>query len=166
MKISICVPFYGVEKYIERCARSVLEQTYPNIEYVFVNDCTGDRSLEILFEVINDYPIKKLSVKIISHKCNRGIAAARNTALENCTGDFMMFVDSDDYLEEKAVELLVSKQQETNADIVSGNAFRETKEGKELIIEPDYKDKDEMIIDCIKPTLNHVLWRRLIRLSL
>ena len=97
-KVSILVPIYGVERFIERCARSLFEQTYPNIEYVFVNDCTADRSVEILKELVEDYPGRKDAVKIISHEKNRGLAAARNTALENATGVFICHVDSDDWV--------------------------------------------------------------------
>jgi len=166
MKVSICIPVYCVERYIERCARSVFEQTYPDIEYIFVNDCSKDRSIEILFDVIKDYPSKKTMIRIITHPNNRGLAASRNTAVANCKGIFVMHVDSDDYLEKNAVELLVKRQIETDADIVSGNAIRETKDGYELLKEPDYNDKEDMILHCIRPTLDHVIWRRLIRLSL
>ena len=164
--VSICVPVYGVESFIERCARSIFEQTYSKIEYVFVDDCTKDRSMDILSSIIMKYPEKISSIKIFSHEKNRGLAAARNTAIENCNGDFVMHVDSDDYLEKNAVELLVGKQLETNADIVSGGAFKETKEGQILMQEPDYINKEEMLLKVIEPDLNHVIWRRLIRLSL
>ena len=64
-KVSICVPVYGVEKYIERCARSLFEQTYEDVEYVFVDDCTQDRSVELLQNVIENYPSRKDKVRII-----------------------------------------------------------------------------------------------------
>lgn len=166
MFISILVPIYNVEKYIERCARSIFEQTYRDIEYIFVDDCTPDNSIEILKIVLQDYPHRKEHIRIISHEKNRGLAAARNTGVNNCQTDFLMHVDSDDYLEKRAVELLVNKQKTTNADIVSGGAFKETKEGQQLILEPDYKDKEEMLLNVLKATLDHVIWRRLIRLSL
>lgn len=166
MFVSILVPIYNVDKYIERCMRSIFEQTYRDIEYIFVDDCATDNSIEILQNVIQEYPDRKEHIRIISHEKNRGLAAARNTSVNNCQTDFLMHVDSDDYLEKNAVELLVNKQKETNADIVSGCAFRETKEGQQLIREPDYKDKEEMLLNVLKATLDHVIWRRLIRLSL
>jgi len=166
MRVSICIPIYSVENYIERCARSVFEQTYPFIEYIFVNDCSKDKSIDVLSSVMKEYPEKLSSIRIITHERNRGLAAARNTAIEYSSGSFVMHVDSDDYLEKNAVELLVNKQNETNADIVSGNALKETWDRQELLREPDYKNKEEMLLQCIKPTLDHVIWRRLIRLSL
>ena len=108
--ISILVPIYSVEQYIERCAKSLFEQTYTDIEYIFVNDCSPDRSIDILKETILKYPKRKNYVKIINHDVNRGLSAARNTAVENAIGDFILHVDSDDYLEMDAIEKLVSNQ--------------------------------------------------------
>ena len=72
-KVSVLVPIYGVEKYIERCARSLFEQSLDNIEYIFVNDCTKDKSMDILYEVIKDYPHLLEQIRIINHETNRGL---------------------------------------------------------------------------------------------
>jgi glycosyltransferase involved in cell wall biosynthesis len=114
------VPVYGVERYIERCARSLFEQTYLYLDYVFVNDCTPDNSIELLKKVLSDYPIRMPFVKIVNHTQNRGLAAARNTALDYASGDFVFMVDSDDWLEKDAISRLVERQHKTGADIVSG----------------------------------------------
>ena len=118
LKVSLLVPIYGVEKYIERCVRSLFEQTYPNIEYVFVNDCTKDKSVEILLTVLKEYPNRKSQVKTIHHHQNRGLSAARNTAVENMTGDYLWHIDSDDYIAIDAVEQLVNESQITKAEVV------------------------------------------------
>lgn len=118
MKVSILVPIYNVEQYIERCAISLFTQTYNNIEYVFVNDSSPDKSKELLLSIIPDD--RKNSVIIIDHEHNRGLAAARLTALEYATGAYIMFVDSDDYLEPNAVERLMDKAKEGDFDIVTG----------------------------------------------
>ena len=117
-KVSILVPVYGVEKYIERCARSLFEQTYDNIEYIFVDDCTKDRSIEILQKVLEDYPNRKNQVKILHHEKNRGLSAARNTALDASTGDYLMHVDSDDYLRKDAVLLLAKKITTASSQVI------------------------------------------------
>lgn len=166
MFISILVPIYNVEKYIGRCARSLFEQTYPDIEYIFVDDCSPDHSIDVLKRIINEYPKRKENIRIIRHKVNRGLAAARNTGVDAAIGDFIMHVDSDDWLETNAVQWLVEKQMETNADIVSGNAISHTKNGEKLLTEPDYANKTEMINRLIDSSLDHVIWRRLIRRSL
>lgn len=118
MKVSILVPIYGVEKYIERCARSLFNQTYDNIEYIFVDDCTKDRSLKVLQSVIESFPNRKDQVKIVRHHENLGLAGARNTALDNATGDYIWHIDSDDEILPGSVELLCQKANESDADIV------------------------------------------------
>ena len=107
IKVSILVPIYGVEKYIERCVRSLLEQSFTDIEYIFVNDCTKDSSMVILNKLIKEYEEKKGSIKIINHEKNGGLAASRITALKNATGEFITFVDSDDYLPIHAIGILI-----------------------------------------------------------
>ncbi len=120
MKVSVLIPVYGVERYIERCAKSLLEQSYKDIEYVFVDDCTTDRSIEVLKSVIGCYAWRAEQVRIIRHEHNRGLAAARQTAIEASTGDALLFVDSDDYIDCDAIERLVSQMQASGADVVDG----------------------------------------------
>lgn len=85
MKVSIGIPVYGVEKYIERCAKSLLEQTYQDIEYIFVDDCSPDNSIDILNKVLSQYPTRKEQVKVIRHDKNLGSACTRNTAVRHFT---------------------------------------------------------------------------------
>ena len=98
LKISILTPIYGVEKYIEQCARSLFEQSYASIEYIFVDDCTPDKSIGILQSLLKEYPERAQQVRIIHHDRNRGVGAARQTALMAATGDYLLFADSDDML--------------------------------------------------------------------
>lgn len=116
--VSVLVPIYNVEKYIERCAVSLFEQTYDNIEYIFVNDCTPDNSVSVLVKTIERFPIRKERVLVIRHQQNQGLAAARNTALEAAHGKYVMHVDSDDYIGKTTVEEAVRKMHEKSADVV------------------------------------------------
>ena len=166
MLVSICVPIYNVENYIERCAVSLLGQTYGKIEFVFVNDCSPDKSVEVLSKVMEDYPGKKDFVKIISHEKNRGLAAARNTAVNHSEGDFILHVDSDDYLGIDAVEKLVNKQQETDADIVTGQAVQIEKDKSSVMRRPQFLSQDDFVKEMIVPSISHTIWGRLIRKSL
>lgn len=96
MKVSIIVPIYGVERYIEKCAESVLSQTWPDIQFIFVNDGTPDRSIELL-EALIDSRFAHLKDRIvIINKENGGLPQARLSGLKVATGDFVMHVDSDD----------------------------------------------------------------------
>lgn len=170
-KVSILVPIYGVEKYIERCAESLLNQTYPNIEYIFVNDCTPDRSIEVLKQVIERYPVRKDDVHIINHAYNRGLAAARNTAIRIASGEFVMHVDSDDYIEIETVDLCMKKQQEKDADIVSFGCFREYASKTVVQNPPNYLSSKDMCLTLIKKRRNGIVvnvgvWGRLFRRTL
>lgn len=165
MKVSVLVPVYGVEKYIGKCAESLFAQTYDDLEYIFVNDCTPDNSIAILNGVLDKYPKRKHQVKIINHDKNRGSGAARKTGLGNATGDFIAFVDSDDFITKNAIELLVKKQEETNADIVDG-AFDTCYNNTFGNLHLPYKGKhyvETLIIQNVEP---HQLWGRIIRRQL
>lgn len=116
--VSILIPVYGVEKFIERCAVSLFEQTYQNLEYVFVDDCSPDNSILILKQVVKKYLQRANQVKIVRHEHNKGLAAARNTAIANAMGKYVMHVDSDDFLELDTIEKTVSKIQAEKADAV------------------------------------------------
>ena len=166
LKVSILVPVYGVEKFIRQCAMSLFGQTYTNIEYVFVDDCTPDNSMAILQEVLCDYPARKNQVQIVRHQTNRGLGAGRKTALAASTGDFVLNVDSDDYLLPDAVEVLVKVQQETKADIVTGGYLSQSPDGS--LTEKHYQalGKSETLkLLLIQNTIQPHIWARLIRKS-
>ncbi len=166
MKVSILVPVYNVEKYIERCARSLFEQTYADIEYLFVDDCSPDHSIEVLKRVIREYPNREKNVRIIKHEVNRGLAAARNTAVDNCKTDFLFHIDSDDFLELDAIEILVKQRKKGDFDIVTGNANVLYPDKTKKLREKESTNKQEIILDYIRPHYSHVIWGRLIRKSL
>lgn len=162
-KVSILVPVYGVEKYIDRCARSIFEQTYQNLEIIFVDDCTPDHSIDIIQRVLEYYPNRQDQTSIISHKCNLGLAGSRKTAIENTHGEFIYHLDSDDYIEKDTIESLVSEQISSNADIISAHLIINENTKRSIYIEPLYHSKDEMIVHILSQTNNHELAGRLIR---
>ena len=166
--VSICVPVYGVEKYIEQCAESLMNQTYDHIEYVFVDDYTTDDSINILERVIAKYPNRLNAVSIIHHKENLGLAGARNTAVSNAKGEYVFHVDSDDWLDETCIEDLVRFACERQSDFVSCGFFMEYGNRQKEIIHPYYKDKWKsfsLIVADIN-IINHQIWGNLIKTSL
>lgn len=165
-RISVLVPMYGVEKYITRCAESLFSQDYQNVEFVFVNDCTPDKSVEVLCDVLDNYPERKPQVRIINHEKNRGSAAARNTLLDNATGEFVTWVDADDWLEKNAISLMVDRQIETNADIVTGWSYEVDNDGTRPFLQPTYQTREEMLDNMWEHSFNHALWGRIIRKKL
>ena len=165
-KVSILVPIYGVERYIERCVRSLFMQTYQNVEYVFVNDCTPDNSINRLNKVLYEYPNRKEQVRIINHQYNRGVACARNTAINAINGDFVYFVDSDDYLELNTIDVLIREFILTGADIISSNKIINESTKDERYAEPIYRSVHEMLLSILTQPWHHELAGRLVKASL
>lgn len=165
-KVSVIVPVYGVERYIERCSRSLFEQTYQNLEFVFVDDFSPDRSIEVLKKVVEAYPERKDFVRIVKHERNRGASASRNTGLANSKGEFVFYVDSDDWIELDAVELLVKAQLLCDSDIVYGKYLIYENEDPRLLKAKDYSDKEGFVLQMMQRTWDHFLAGRLIRRSL
>lgn len=165
-KVSILVPIYGVEKFIERCAISLFEQTYPNIEYIFVNDCTKDNSINVLKSVINRYPNRKSFVRVIIHTENKGLAGARNTAVANATGDFIMHVDSDDYVDKDIVLKSVAKAQETKADIVVVDFKKAYPNFFTITRHASFDKSEEYCLAVLSRKESNSIWAKLIRRSL
>jgi glycosyltransferase involved in cell wall biosynthesis len=149
-KVTIAVPVYGVESYVEKCVESLFEQTYSNIEFMFINDCTPDKSIEIIESVLERYPSRKGQVRIINQSVNKGCPAARNLAIQLATGEFIFQVDSDDYIEKDAISTLVIEQKATDADLVAANYVIETPNETRLVRYCDIsKSKEEIVKDCL-----------------
>lgn len=165
-KISVLIPVYGVEKYIERFARSLFSNSIINdCEIIFVNDCTKDSSMEILTEVLKEY--QKLSVKIINHEKNKGLAGARNTGLLNATCDYIICLDSDDWIEPDFLEKLYNSAIENDSDIVTCGFYLEKKNG--IIKEITQKFYDEYEINYKNLIINKIdgyLWCKMFKRKL
>lgn len=117
--VSIVVPVYNVEAYIERCAKSLLEQTYGSIEYIFIEDASSDRSAELLRNLIAQYPHRRDAVRIISHEKNQGLFYTRQDGFAAVTGKYLLCVDSDDWLgDDDVVRRLVQTAEDEQAEIV------------------------------------------------
>lgn len=161
-KVSLLIPIYNVASYIERCAVSLFEQTYDNIEYIFVNDCTSDDSISVLLKVILRYPKLEGRIKILHHERNRGLAAARNTAVMAATGDFVMHIDSDDWIDSHTVEECLNEQKRTGADIVSFEAVAEWEKNQDVMRINPYKSKEDKICQMLEGSMMHCVWGSLI----
>lgn len=164
MKISVIIPVYGVEKYIGRCANSLLNQTFDDVEYIFVDDCTKDNSIFILKEIISHHPDKV--VKILSHSRNKGLPAARNTGLAQAKGEYIYHCDGDDYLELNALECLYKKAEEEKADIVWCD-FYENYSSKQICIkQPDFTDPNDALRAMLTSNMRFNVWNKLCKRAL
>lgn len=108
-KVSIIIPVYNVEKYIKRCVNSIIEQSYKNFEIILINDGSKDNSLKICQEIVKEN--KNIDIKLINQE-NSGPSKTRNRGIEESSGEYILFIDSDDYISEEVLENLVKKIKE------------------------------------------------------
>ena len=132
-KISLIAPIYGVEPYIRQFAESALGQTYDDIQFIFVNDGTKDNSMAVLDALIEEQ-FSHLRPRItIINKENGGLPSARKSGLEAAEGEYILFADSDDWLELNAVERVMALAERTDADIVYFDLVKEYGGGKQSV---------------------------------
>lgn len=165
-RVSLLLPIYNVENYIEKCLHSLFRQSYNNIEFIFIDDCGTDNSMLIMKDVMRLYPLRMKDVKIYSHEINRGLAAARNTAIENTSGKYLLHVDSDDYLDTNAISLLVEKAEKENADIVITDTYFVYANKIVLKKEISPKSPQEYMEQVLKRQTFLCVWGKLFRKSL
>ena len=163
--ISVIIPVYNMEKYLKRCLDSVLKQTYSNLEIIVVDDGSIDNSGKIC----DEYSKKDNRIKVI-HKENGGISDVRNVGIENATGDYIGFVDSDDYIAEDMFETLYNLSEENSADI-SIVSFYEMYNGKLIGVRDDKSltemNKEEALKELLIDTnIQSYMWNKLLKREL
>ena len=115
IKVSVIVPVYNVDPYLVECLDNIINQTLKEIEIICVDDCSTDNS----YMILEEYSKKDSRIKLIKHKENRGLGPARNTGIENATGEYISFIDSDDYVSLDFLENLYSTAKKFTSDVVS-----------------------------------------------
>ena len=133
--VSIIVPVYNVEPYVEECLESLVNQTYKNLEIILVDDGSTDNSGKICDEYGNRFN----QIKVI-HKQNEGLGMARNTGLDHASGDFVYFFDSDDYIELDELEYLINKAVENEVDVCL-TGFKSVNDSKQVLVVREYEDR-------------------------
>ena len=156
-KVSVIVPFYNVEKYIDRCLNSLVNQTLEDIEIIIVNDGSKDNSETIAKEYASKYKNKIIYLK----KENGGLSDARNYAIPYATGEYIAFLDSDDYVEVNMYEQMYEKAKKENADIVECDFLWEYPNEKIESKGRIYKDKHDILLNA-----RVVAWNKLIKKEL
>lgn len=129
-KVSIIIPIYNVEQYLEECLNSVVNQTLKDIEIILVDDCGNDNSIKIA----QKFAQNDSRIKILHHKKNKGLGPARNTGLKAAKGEYVFFLDSDDYINEDILEKLYKRAKENNYEVVVSNSLAFTKETDEYTL--------------------------------
>ena len=165
-KLSIIIPVYNVEKYIDTCLKSVINQTYKNLEIIIVDDCSTDNS----YNIIQEYITKDNRIKYVKHEVNKGLFQARITGSREATGDYIAFLDSDDYISIDYYRTLIYNATQNSSDIVIGNTVLTYDDGRKIIYNFfDFKFDELIGKDCIKEYFKqeglcfswHTIWNKI-----
>jgi len=161
--VSVIIPVYQVREFISECVQSLLNQTYSSIELIFVDDAGKDGSIEVVESLLKDAHVSYIIIRQLE---NKGVSVARNMGVRAAKGEFILFVDSDDYISNHCIEKLVNKAESDQADIVFGS-FVCLKNGQ---VEPShwcYTDDDvateNPLISYVKQKTIIMPWSRLMR---
>lgn len=164
IKVSVIIPVYKVESFIERFMRSLMKQTLQEVEFIIVDDCSPDRSISIVKSCIESYSGRIVS--ILTHSVNMGLPAARNTGLEKATGEYIYHCDSDDFLEPDALEEMYKKAKETKADIVWCDYFLSFEKNKRYMKQPCYNTPIDALKGMLSGAMKYNVWNKLVRRKL
>ena len=165
-KITVIVPVYNVENYLEEAINSVISQTYKNLEILIIDDGSTDNSSQIC----DKYAKKDIRIKVF-HQTNKGLSGARNTGLKNATGKYIMFLDSDDKFEPQACETMYKFIERTKADYAIGNYINIDEDGSKwenpIFKKDTYKEFTLSIKDYEKSfyIMNSAVWNKIFRKS-
>lgn len=158
------MPVYGVEAFVERCASSLMKQTLSDVEFIFVDDCSPDCSMEIIRKITGNYPQK--NVRFLRHDSNRGLPAARNTGMAAASGEYVYLCDSDDFLEPDMLEKLYGKAAVTDADMVWSDWYLTFGENERYMSQPSACSGREALSLALSGAMKYNVWNKLVRRSL
>lgn len=166
IKVSVIIPIYNVEKFIAKCAESLMRQTLKEVEYIFVNDATPDGSMEVLDDVVSRFPERIARVTIINLKKNEGLPAARNYGLRIAKGEYVFHCDSDDFVEQDMLQSLYDTAISKNADIVWCDWFLSLSKNERYMRQPLLHEPQDAIKAMLSGRMKFNVWNKLVRRSL
>lgn len=165
-KVSVIVPIYKVEGFIERCARSLMEQTLSEVEFIFVDDASPDRSIEILHRTLTDYPNRQQQVRILTHEQNKGLPAARNTGLEVATGEYIFHCDSDDFVEREMLAEMYEAAKKQGADYLWSDFWLSFEQNERYMQVRNYATPREALQGVLEGAMKYNVWNKLVSRAL
>lgn len=166
-KVSVIVPVFGVEKYIERCARSLFEQTLDDMEFIFVDDCTPDCSIEILKDVLSSYPQRQVQTRIYRMPCNSGLHNVRKEGIKYATGDYIAHCDSDDWVEKDMYLSMYQYAVSNDFDLVKCQYYTSNEKGHRPVeLHIGNKSKKEIVKELLSVKGWNCIWDKLAKREL
>lgn len=163
IKVSVIIPIYNVERFIIRCVTSLLEQTLQEVEFIFVDDATPDKSIHLLQEVLGHYPGRKEQVKLIRHEINQGLPTARNSGLAVASGEYIFHCDSDDFVDPEMLEQLYQTAKEYDVDIVWCDWWLSFEKNERYMKQPMYATPMDALKGMLSGTMKFNVWNKLVR---
>ncbi len=164
--VSVIIPMYNVEKIIDRCLQSILAQQLPDFEVVFVDDKSTDGTVGKVSRWMSEHADASFTCRLIRHEANQGVATARNTGLDNAIGEYIYYVDTDDYIEPDTLSTLYSEAVEKEADIVGCEWYLSFKQNERHIGQPEASTGEEAFKKMAKGRMRWNLWLFLVKRSL
>lgn len=162
-KVSVIIPIYKVEKFIERCTRTLMEQTLREVEYIFVDDASPDQSVAILQRTLADYPERAHQVRILTHGQNKGLPAARNTGLKVAQGEYIFHCDSDDYVEREMLAEMYEAAKQQDADFLWCDWWLSFAVQERYMSQPMLKSSIEVVKAMLGGSMKFNVWNKLVK---
>jgi len=166
MIVSVVIPVYNAAPFIARCARSLFMQSFDDVEYIFVDDGCTDESIDILRQTLAQFPQLESRVRIIAHDTNRGSAMARSTGMHAATGDYIIQVDSDDYVLPHYLSSLVEVAQREQAQVTICNYYVVHNNVVKPVTIPQLTDATACLCKILTGEVHNGLWNKLIKRQL
>lgn len=163
MNVSVIVPIYKVRNFIAHCTHSLMSQTLEDVEYIFVDDCSPDDSVDILKDVLKQYPHRQKQVKLIVHKVNQGLPAARNSGLKAATGEYIFHCDSDDFVEIDMLEQMYAAAKQHDADIVWSDWYLSYTCKERYMKQPSFNSSEDALKAMLSGVMKYNVWNKLVR---
>jgi glycosyltransferase involved in cell wall biosynthesis len=171
--LSVVVPVFKAERFVERCVRSLFSQDFDDVEFIFVDDCSPDKSIEIIKNVLEDFSVRKPFVKFIHHSINQGAFYTKHEGITLSQGKYVYVPDSDDWIESGTFRKYIEAAEQSGADIVYANHYVDYKWFEKPVESPDIDtrfmvNKDELMGDVltVKIFQGMCFWINLFRKSL
>ncbi len=163
-KISVIIPVFKVAPFVERCTRSLMQQTLSDVEFIFVDDASPDNSMDIVRSVCQEYG---RDVKILVHPENKGLPAGRNTGLSVATGEYIYHCDSDDWVETDLLEKMYDAAKAVDADIAYCDFYLSFESGERYMSNPEFNTgRDLLLKGFLSGTTKYNVWNKIVKRSL
>lgn len=165
-KVSIIIPVYKVEEYIEKCARSLFSQTLDELEYIFIDDCGNDNSFNVIDKIIDEFPHRRSQVRIIRNEVNRGVGQTRRHGIDVASGEYIIHCDPDDRVDSDMYQTLYEKAKLNDADVCICDYYVDNSAGETVVLQNAESDKKALFHQLSSETLHAALWNKMVRSDL